>query len=339
MIKVNKKTRMKKNFRTLVNICLVVFVVSLIVGYTKWNMIPVNSSSSPSPITKYDLRILVIVYNRAQSMLRLLNSINEANFDGDNVKLEVWIDRSKAGVVDTLTVKTAEEFVFKHGHYEVLKHSQHVGIYGQWFATWKARVNSSEIAVILEDDLIVSPHFYKYLKLVHNKYDNVPEINGFSLQGISIKHAIGYSSQTLEAPESCLVYLYPVLGTWGFSPSRDNWIHFLEWFSQVIQNKTFQPYVPGNVVTAWYKIFQAQGRADGEQSIYHIYHSWKFKEYTLYPNFKGHKGLTTNWLEAGLHYSGNASKPSNELLKEWKSDYEHLPDQPKHLNLKGVVQD
>ncbi|WAR09652.1 hypothetical protein MAR_034728 [Mya arenaria] len=110
---------MKRNFSTLVNVCLVVFVVSLIVGYTKWNMIPVNSSSSPPPITKYDLRILVIVYNRAQSMLRLLNSINEANFDGDNVKLEVWIERSKAGVVDTLTVKTAEEFVFKHGHYEV----------------------------------------------------------------------------------------------------------------------------------------------------------------------------------------------------------------------------
>ncbi|WAR09660.1 hypothetical protein MAR_034736, partial [Mya arenaria] len=246
---------MKRNFSTLVNVCLVVFVVSLIVGYTKWNMIPVNSSSSPPPITKYDLSILVIVYNRAQSMLRLLNSINEANFDGDNVKLEVWIERSKAGVVDTLTVKTAEEFVFKHGHYEVSKHSQHVEIYRQWFATWKPRVNSSEIAVILEDDLTVSPHFYKYLKLVHNKYDNVPEINGFSLQGISIKHAIGYSSQTLEAPE-------------------------------MIQNKIFQPYVPGNVIFAWYKILQAQGRADGEQSIYHIYHSWKFKEYTLYPNVK-----------------------------------------------------
>ncbi|WAR09655.1 hypothetical protein MAR_034731, partial [Mya arenaria] len=95
----------------------------------------------------------------------------------------------------------------------------------KFIATWKPRVNSSEIAVILEDDLTVSPHFYKYLKLVHNKYDNVPEINGFSLQGISIKHAIGYSSQTLEAPESCLVSLYPVLGTWGFSqsPGSSRW--------------------------------------------------------------------------------------------------------------------
>ncbi|WAR31059.1 hypothetical protein MAR_033601 [Mya arenaria] len=175
---------MMRNIKTIVVVCLVVFVVSLIVGYTKWNMIP---SSSPSPINKYDLRILVIVYNRAQSMLRLLNSIKEANFDGDNVKLEVWIDRSKAGVVDTLTGKTAEEFVFMHGHYEVLKHSQHVGIYGQWFATWKPRANSSEIAMILEVDLT--------------------------------------------------------------------------------------PYVVGNVVTVWYKTFQAQGRADREHSIFHIYHS------------------------------------------------------------------
>ncbi|WAR09640.1 hypothetical protein MAR_034716 [Mya arenaria] len=218
-------------------------------------MIP---SSSPSPITQYDMRI------------------NEANFDGDNVKLEVWIDRSKAGVEDTLTGKTAEEFVLKHGHFEVLQHSQHVGIYGQWFATWKPRANSSEIAVILEDDLTVSPHFYKYLKLVHKKFDNIPEINGFSLQGISIKHAIG---------------------TWVFSPSRDNWINFLEWFAQVNQDKTFQPYVAGNVVTMWFKTFQAQGRADGEQSIFHIYHSWKFKEYTLYPNFKDYHRISPSLLQ------------------------------------------
>ncbi|XP_052778799.1 uncharacterized protein LOC128216269 [Mya arenaria] len=245
----------------------------------------------------------------------------------------------ETGDVDTLTDETAKGFVFKHGQYEVIKHSQHVGIYGQWLTTWKPRVNSSEIAVILEDDLTVSPHFYKYLKLVHNKYDKIPEINGFALQGMSIKHAVGHSSQTLEGPEDCLVYLYPVLGTWGFSPSRDNWIHFLEWFSQVSQDKTFQPYVPGNVVTAWFKTFQAQGKAGGVWSIWHIYHSWKFNEYTLYPHFKGHKGLTTNWKEAGLHYTKTASKPSNELLTEWKSDYENLPDQATHLDMKGVVQD
>ncbi|WAR09657.1 hypothetical protein MAR_034733 [Mya arenaria] len=81
----------------------------------------------------------------------------------------------------------------------------------------------------------------------------------------------------IRSPRKLFSLLIPRLGT------RDNWIHFLEWFAQVNQDKTFQPYVAGNVVTMW---FQAQGRADGEQSIYHIYHSWKFKEYTLYPNFK-----------------------------------------------------
>ncbi|WAR09651.1 hypothetical protein MAR_034727 [Mya arenaria] len=187
-------------------------------------MIP---SSSPSPITQYDLRI------------------NEANFDGDNVKLEVWIDRSKAGVEDTLAGKTAEEFVFKHGHYEVLKLSQHVGIYGQWFATWKPRRT-----------VLKSP-----------------------------------------SPRKLFSLLIPRLGTWFFSQSRDNWIHFLEWFAQVNQDKTFQPYVAGNVVTMWFKTFQAQGRADGEQSIYHIYHSWKFKEYTLYPNFKDYHRISPSLLQ------------------------------------------
>ncbi|WAR26809.1 hypothetical protein MAR_012513 [Mya arenaria] len=326
---------MRGEMSIIVNVCLVMFVVSLIVGCNqripsiasgirktpiykviqnkgRSKGIPMNTSSqhtvtsSLSSITQYGLRILLIVYNRAQSML--------PNFDGDNIKLEVWIDRSKTGDVDSLTVETAEGFVFKHGHYEVLKHSQHVGIYREWLTTWKLIANSFEIAVILEDDLTVSPHFYKYLKLVHNKYDSIPEINGFALQGMSIKHGIGYSSQTLEGPEGCLVFLYPVLGTWGFSPKRDNWIHFLEWFSKVNQDKTFQPYIPDNVMTEWFKTFQSQGKA-------------------------GHKGLAANWMEAGLHFAKSANKPTNDLLTEWESDYENLPDQPKHLDLKGGVQD
>ncbi|WAR27067.1 hypothetical protein MAR_012771 [Mya arenaria] len=261
-----------------VKLCLVVFVVSLFVGYTQWDpsiasgnrktpiykgtskMIPMNTSSQPtvtsslSSITQYDLRILLIVYNRAKSMLRLLNSINEAIFDGDNVKLEVWIDRSKLKLLKDLYSSTV--------------------------------IMSSEIAVILEDDLTVSPHFYKYLKLVHNKYDSIPEINGFALHGKSLKHGIGYSSQTLEGPEGCLL----------------------------IATRQFSRTFPEMWLPSGLRFSRPRERQMG-------------------------CGLTTNWMEAGLHFAKSANKPTNDLLMEWKSDYENLPDQPKHLDLKGVVQD
>ena len=46
-------------------------------------------------------------------------------------------------------------------------------------------------------------------------------------------------------------------------------------------------------------------------------------------------GLTTNWKEAGLHYSGEASKCSNSLLTEWKPEYDYLPDKPVKIDIDG----
>ena len=39
-----------------------------------------------------------------------------------------------------------------------------------------------EMVVIFEDDVTVSPFFYRYLKVVHAKYDSSPNINSFDLQ-------------------------------------------------------------------------------------------------------------------------------------------------------------
>lgn len=235
-----------------------------------------------------DLRIIVIVYDRAHSMLRLLNSLNKAQYGNDSVKLEVWIDRSVNGTVDQLTLKGAENFKFYHGEYEIKTHPKHVGIIGQWLSTWRVWRNSTEIAVVLEDDLTVSPFFYKYLKIVHAKYDQNPIINGYALQGLSIKHNTG-SPDWLEGPKDDIVFAYPVLGTWGFSPSTRNWADFIDWFNEVYKDKDFEPYVPGNVVTLWYKDFKRQGKAGGVWSIWHIYYAWKKEEYTIYPNFEGIK--------------------------------------------------
>lgn len=254
----------------------------------------VLSNSSQESLSKtytvldqqYDLRIIAIVYNRAKSLQRLLKSINEAEYGTDSVKLEVWIDRSVDGNFDLTTFDVADSFNFSHGQYSVYVHSKHVGIYGQWLTTWKPKINSSEIAVILEDDLTVSPHFYKYLKLVHKKYDNIEEINGYALQGSSIKHYV-HDTSVLVGPKDSHVFLYPVLGTWGFSPCTKNWIKFIDWFPQAHNDQNFVPIIPDNIVSSWYKEFMRTGKTEGIWSIWHIYFAWKETEYTLYCNFKG----------------------------------------------------
>lgn len=229
------------------------------------------------------LRIIVLTYNRAKSLSRLLKTLNDAYYFGNEILLDIWIDRSTDGFVNLDTVRVAEDFKFNHGEKRVFQHSKHVGIYGQWLSTWTPST-PTEIAVFLEDDLTVSPYFYKYLTLVHLKYGSHPDINGFALQGKSIKHAHG--TGVLAGPDWANVFLYPVLGTWGFSPCTQKWVQFTRWFNTVYPNTSVEPIVPGNIASTWYKQFKKAGKANGMWSIWHIYYAWQSKEYTLYPNNK-----------------------------------------------------
>ncbi|XP_033725644.1 uncharacterized protein LOC117315522 [Pecten maximus] len=52
-----------------------------------------------------DLRVIVITFDRASSVERLLTSLNNANYLGDKVAIDVWIDRSKSGVIHEETYK------------------------------------------------------------------------------------------------------------------------------------------------------------------------------------------------------------------------------------------
>lgn len=93
---------------------------------------------------------------------------------------------------------------------QVHNHTKHVGIYGQWIGTWNPAPDSNEIAVILEDDLTVSRHFYQWLINVHRKYDDRTDLAGYALQGRSMKH--GGAAGNLRGPDKDVCFMYPILG-------------------------------------------------------------------------------------------------------------------------------
>ena len=44
-----------------------------------------------------DLRVVVITYNLAVSVMKLLRSLDTVHTDGDSARLEIWIDRDRQG--------------------------------------------------------------------------------------------------------------------------------------------------------------------------------------------------------------------------------------------------
>jgi glycosyltransferase involved in cell wall biosynthesis len=292
------------------------------------------------PIKKsVDLRVIVIVFNRAQSLAKLLDSLSNADYMGDHVVVDIWIDRSTNDVIDSETYQTAVAFQFKHG--EVIVHNQtgHVGIRGQWMDTWRPAPDSKEIALILEDDLSVSPHFYRWLKAAHSAYGDLDVVNGFSLQGYSVKH--GKASGNLRAPDPNIVLLYPILGCWGFSPKRENWEHFRAWYKVASQIPSFSPLVPYHKPHQWYTNLSKLKQEDSMWEIWHLCYSWVHKEFTLYPNLPNSQGLTINRREAGLHYTSQQTEAAklrpDPLLMTWDEKYVSFPREPIYLNENGIA--
>jgi hypothetical protein len=305
--------------------------------------------------SEVDLRIIVLTYNRQESLLRLLSSVSDLEMDGDSVAVEIWIDRDKNDNVDEQTLASARSFRWRYGNVSVHVHAHHVGIYGQWINTWRPRsASSKEIGLFLEDDVSVSPFAYRWLRQARRFYAGRSDIAGFTLQSESlIVAATGRALPTkvLLASDGA-AFLYEPMGSWGFAPRPDVWIGFQDWFAQVRSRSStasvqpFHPYVPGIVMTRWYRDFEKKGRADSMWTIWFIYYCSNVRSglYTVYSNIGRIAGNSTNGQgtclavnrrEPGLHFSGKPIDNTKQLLRTWKEEFVRFSSTPAMLSFKG----
>ncbi|CAH1778911.1 unnamed protein product [Owenia fusiformis] len=273
-----------------------------------------------------DLRIIVITYNRPMSLLRCLNSLNDADYVGHRVKLDIFIDRSsKSKKVDQETYSIAKAFSFLHGEKTVNVHKKNVGLYGQWLDTWRPTEDNKEIAIILEDDMTVSPYFYKWLRAAHAHYDTRADVSGYALANV---YQLAAAPGGIVVPLNYTAYMYTVLGSWGFSPHRNRWQEFLVWYDSASTNASFNPYVEGIRHTEWYKSFQKTNSEGSMWEMWHIYFSHIHKLYCVFPNLPDRYMFGRNHQEPGLHYSGNVKVDQLDKLvskSNWNPDILKMP--------------
>ena len=345
---------------------VIVFAIFLFIAVLKWNdssnvgsylrnllTIPVpdsfifiNSESSecnpgvPCVYAKeVHFRVIVLTFNRYESVLKLLKSLDDLELDGDTAALEIWIDRDRQGRVDNNTLTTANMFKWKHGPTTVHIQKQHVGIYGQWIDTWRPKKQKSkELAVILEDDLSVSPQIYRWIKSVHKFYGKRKDYAGVTLQTDEQKAHNG--GRQLEAPTNHTAFMYKCIGTWGFAPFPKVWSRFQDWYHVHINKTDFHPYVPGIVPTEWYKGFESSGRADSMWEMWFIYFAHIEQLFTVYSNIAAYNGdtescLSINRREVGLHFDSKGREDLCKLLQTWKVKYETFPSNTIKLDWNG----
>lgn len=153
----------------------------------------VGSSRSVSGFT---FIIKVLAFNRLDSLTRCLRSLAAADYLTDTVHLHIYIDHFPLDEKSSTTDQDLEnsrrilEFVdgFKWAFGDKLVHyrTRNAGLQAQWLEAWWPS-SDDEFSFIVEDDLEVSPIFYKFVRaVIWNYYYNAsnfsPSIYGVTLQ-------------------------------------------------------------------------------------------------------------------------------------------------------------
>ena len=290
-----------------------------------------------------DLRIIPIVFNRAESLRKCLQSLYDLDTMGDRVVVNIWIDRSKNGSINMPTYKVASEFArtWKKGHACVHNQTSNAFINGQWVDTWRPHLKSNELAIIIEDDVTISPMTYRWLKYVHRQYGGWQNISGYTLQMENVNFFSG-GRRAMSGPKNDTIFMYPVLGTWGFAPHPQSWRRFQDWHHEFYKNSSVKPYVPGIVPTRWYQMFEGQGTQAAMWEMWHIYYTYLNPQWCVYSNLVSYTGkkdvyLSTNRQEAGLHFGAGESQDStSNLLRHWNDTYINFPRHPVMYSYNGT---
>ena len=121
--------------------------------------------------------ICCIGYNRPNSMRRLLNSIGMGVYKQNNIPLIISIDESnKSDDVEAV----AREFEWKYGEKTIIRYPERLGLKEHCLRCGDLSIKYGAL-IFLEDDVVVAPGFYKFVKDAVDYYENDNRIIGISL--------------------------------------------------------------------------------------------------------------------------------------------------------------
>ena len=288
-----------------------------------------------------DLRVIVITYNRPESLRKCLNALQQLQVNGDKAMMEIWIDVAASGDVNQETYKMATEFIWVTGAVRVHVHETKAGLMGQWLSTWSPG-DADEVVLYVEDDVDVSPHAYTWLKHAWTRYHKTDQLCGITLQDEYILVATGPARGTSLSRPGDLIFSHTVPGSWGFAPFPRCWREFQTWYHIASRDADFLPYLPeAGLYDKWYQDMVSEGRKDTMWIMWFIHFMYHRDYNVIHSNLPEHtreknSSLAVHRKEKGLHFTGKTDIDSQLLLlTHWQNDYVLFPSQIKHYSFDG----
>lgn len=253
------------------------------------------------------IKLVVITDRRPHSLSRLLQSAAKSTFLGDQVDLTVHMEQS----ADRVTRMLVNSFMWRQGQKMIRHRIRKGGLMPAIVESWYPS-NDDEYAVLLEDDIEVSPLFYVWSKYAILKYRYSGNSEAYRLMyGISL-----YAPRNLELvpagrvtfdPNSVLLpagyadhtpYASQVPCSWGGVYFPEHWREFHAYLVTRLNDlnlpKDHQERlisVPGSRSDKWKKSWKK----------YFIEMVYLRASVMLYPNFQHFEAFSTNHVEFGTH--------------------------------------
>lgn len=238
------------------------------------------------------ITLVVVGYNREDSLRRVLHSISRADYSYTDIRLVVSIDHSGNEAV----VREAERFEWKHGEKIVLYRPERLGLRKHIISCGDLTRKYGAV-MILEDDLYVSPDYYNFAMQALEKYGECSEIAGIALNTKRELLESVYPFFPIKRGED--VYFQQFATSWGQVWNERMWTEFRTWYNehpQLPYNKDVLRQVLNYPDTSWAKFFQTYIVDAGKYFVY------------------SYDSLTTNFGDAGQHFAGVSSSAQSVLF-------------------------
>lgn len=259
-----------------------------------------------------NVRIEVIANNRLKPLERLLSSLKKADYMGASVPLDIHLEANEA----TSLLDMVVAFKWPYGQKQVhLRHSRG-GLINAVLESWYP-ASMDEMVILLEDDIEVSPFFYRWV--IHN-LDSMkkarkihPRVVGLSLYTPRVgelklpRPRMNFTNAMLKSGQSAAsAFHFQLPCSWGALYFPRFWRE-LRSYASLRQDPEFDTerfVIPGSRSTGWSSSWKK----------FAIELFWSRGYSLLYPNFPNQSSLSTNHLEPGEHI---ASSPLMHLPKDY----------------------
>lgn len=250
---------------------------------------------------KKHLAIVVIGYDNGESILRLLKSLQRAEYGKDTVDLIISIDHSGNQVVESI----ARNFEWHIGAKKIRTFKERQGLKKHILSCGNF-LEKYDAIFVFEDDIIVSPYFYEYGKKCIDFYYNDKAVEGVSLYSSQWNQNANFPFVPLKTKYD--MYFLQAAPSWGQIWFKDRFEKFMEWYND---NQDFfdveDVRIPHNLYT-W---------GDNSWLKYHIAYCIVQHKYFVYPYYS----YTSTFTEAGTHYKTALTRFHADLLVDKEDEY------------------